>query len=79
MNETKVKTKNGGTIIVKVFEKIEEYVEAYGKEKTLTDLNRMNRIDAVNNANRKMSLPARLKVAVREGKVTEAQLLALLK
>jgi hypothetical protein len=79
MNSESVKTKNGGTIKVNVFESIEEYVKAYGKETTLKNLNRIERVDSVNTANRKQSITAKLKAAMKAGKITEEQLAALLK
>jgi len=79
MKMVDVKTKNGGTIKVESYESVEEYIKAHGKENTLTALNRIHRVDAVNAANRKQSLTAKLKAAIKAGTVTEAQVKALLK
>lgn len=79
MKKIQVETKHGGQITVPVFESLESAIKATSKEVVLKNFNRMTRIDLVNEANREMSVTAQLKKAVKAGKVTEAQLLALLK
>ena len=79
MNKETAKTKNGGAIKINVFESVEEYVTKYSKETALKNLNRMERVDAINTANRKTSVTAQLKAALKSGKITQAQIDALLK
>lgn len=79
MKKIQVETKHGGKIIVPVFESLESAIKVTSKEAVLKNFNRMTRIDLVNEANREMSVTAQLKKAVKAGKVTEAQILALLK
>lgn len=79
MKKEKVETKNGGIIDVVVYETLAEATKKLSEKGVLKAINRQIRTDAVNEANRKMSVTAQLKKAVKAGKVTEAQLLALLK
>ncbi|MCK4498907.1 hypothetical protein KAU11_00240 [Candidatus Babeliales bacterium] len=79
MKKEKVETKNGGVIDVVVYETLAEATKKLLEEGVLKAVNRQVRTDAVNEANRTMSTTAKLKRAVKDGKVTEAQLLALLK
>lgn len=79
MKKEKVETKNGGVIDVVVYETLTEATKKLSEEGVLKAVNRQIRTDAVNEANRKMSVTAQLKKAVKVGKITEAQLLALLK
>ena len=79
MKKVIVETKHGGKISVPVFESLESAIKSTSKEAVLKNFNRMTRIDLVNEANREMSVTAQLKKAVKAGKVTEEQILALLK
>ncbi len=79
MKKEKVETKNGGVIDVVVYETLAEATKKLTEKGVLKAVNRQIRTDAVNEANRKMSVTAQLKKAVKVGKVSEAQLLALLK
>jgi hypothetical protein len=79
MKKIIVETKHGGKVSVPIFETLEDAVKENSKETVLRNFNRMVRIDIVNEANRKMSLTARLKKAVKLGKLTEEDLEKLLK
>ena len=79
MKQESVKTKNGGIIKVNIFESTEEYVKTFGKPKALKNLNRITRVDAVNEANRKQSNLAKLKVALKSDPAMEVEFQALLK
>lgn len=79
MRKVIVDTKHGGRVSVPVFESLEQAVKAVSKEVVLKNFNRMTRIDFVNEANRKMSLTARLKKALKLGKISEATIESLLK
>ena len=79
MKSETAKTKNGGSIKINVFETVEEYIKENSKELALKNLNRMERVDAINTANRKTSVTAQLKAALKSGKITQAQIDALLK
>ena len=78
MKKVVVETKHGGKVTVPVYESIEEVVKTFSKELVLKNLNRIVRIDLVNEANRQMSITARLKKAVKLGKITESKLEELL-
>jgi len=78
MTKVSVETKNGGTIQVPVFDSIEDVIKAVGKEKTLNIINRMVRVDAVNEANRKQSLISKLRRAKKEGVVSDELIQELL-
>ena len=79
MKKVIVETKHGGKVAVQVFESIEEVIKTFSKELVLKNLNRIVRIDTVNEANRQMSLTARLKKAVKLGQLKESDLENLLK
>lgn len=79
MKAVVVETKHGGKVSVPVFDSLEDALKSSSKTLVLRNFNRMIRIDMVNEANRKQSLTAKLRAAVKAGKITEAQLLALLK
>ena len=79
MKAVVVETKHGGKVSVPVFDSLEDALKSSSKTLVLRNFNRMIRIDMVNEANRKQSLTAQLRAAVKAGKITEAQLLALLK
>lgn len=79
MKKENVETKNGGTISVTVFETLEEAIQKVGKNIALKMLNRMTRVDCVNEANRTQSLSAKVKRAVKDGKISEKDILDLLK
>ena len=79
MKKIIVETKHGGSVSVPVFETLEDAVKVNSKEEVLKNFNRMIRIDIVNEANRKMSLTARLKKALKLGKLQESDLESLLK
>ena len=79
MKKIIVETKHGGKVSVPIFETLEDAVKENSKEVVLKNFNRMVRIDIVNEANRKMSLTARLKKALKLGKLTEGDLEKLLK
>lgn len=74
-----VETKHGGQVTVPVYDSIEEVIAKTSKELVLKNINRIVRIDVVNESNRQMSLTARLKKAVKLGQVDEAVLEDLLK
>lgn len=78
MKKVMVETKHGGKVVVPIYETLEDAVKALSKERVLKDLNRMIRIDIVNEANRRMSITAKLKRAVKDGKILESDLLAFL-
>lgn len=78
MKTITVETKHGGKVAVPVYVTMEQAIKRNSKETVLKNFNRMIRIDLVNEANRKMSLTARLKKAVKLGKLTEADLEKLL-
>jgi len=79
MKKENVETKNGGTISVVVFDTLEEAIEKNGKANSLKMINRMTRVDSVNEANRTQSLSAKVKRAIKDGTVSEAAILAILK
>ena len=79
MKKENVETKNGGTISVTIYENLEEYIQENSKATALKNLNRITRVDAVNEANRTQSQMAKVKRAVKAGKISEASLDALLK
>lgn len=79
MKKENVETKNGGTISVTVFETLEEAIEKNGKVNSLKMINRMTRVDCVNEANRTQSLSAKVKRAIKEGTISEDSILAVLK
>ena len=78
MRKIVVETK-GGNVAVPFFESLEDAVKTYSKELVLKNFNRMLRIDLVNEKNRKQSLTARLKKALKLGKLTENDIEQLLK
>ena len=79
MKKIIVETKHGGNVSVPVFDSLADAVKVFSEKTVLKNFNRMVRIDMVNEANRKQSLTAKLRAAVKAGKITEDQLLALLK
>ena len=79
MKKIIVETKHGGKVSVPMFDSLADAIQVLTEKTVLRNFNRMVRIDMVNEANRKQSLTAKLKAAVKAGKVTEDQLLALLK
>jgi hypothetical protein len=79
MKKIIVETKHGGSVSIPIFETLEDAVKVNSKDAVLRNFNRMVRIDIVNEANRKMSLTARLKKAVKDGKLTVEDLEKLLK
>ena len=79
MKKVIVETKNGGKVAIPVYESIEEIIKTFSKELVLKNLNRIIRIDSVNEANRKMSITARLKKAIKLGQLKESDLEGLLK
>ena len=79
MKKIIVETKHGGKVSVPMFDSLADAIQVFTEKTVLRNFNRMVRIDMVNEANRKQSLTAKLKAAVKAGKVTEDQLLALLR
>jgi len=71
MKTEKVETKNGGIIDVSVYESFEDALEYLSEESVLKCVNRQIRTDAVNEANRKQSLLAKVRAAVKAGKLTQ--------
>ena len=65
MELTSVVTKNGGRVGVAVYSSIEDATKEIGRDKVLSLINRMTRVDSVNLANRKQSDAAKLKVAMK--------------
>ena len=79
MKKIIVETKHGGKVSVPIFDSLADAIQVFTEKTVLRNFNRMIRIDMVNEANRKQSLSAKLRAAVKAGKITEDQLLALLK
>ena len=79
MKKIIVETKHGGKVSVPIFDSLADAIQVLTEKTVLRNFNRMVRIDLVNEANRKQSLSAKLRAAVKTGKITEDQLLALLK
>lgn len=79
MKKIIVETKHGGKVSVPIFDALADAIAVFSEKVILRNFNRMIRIDLVNEANRKQSLSAKLRAAVKTGKITEDQLLALLK
>lgn len=69
-----VETKNGGTIEVVKFDSLTEATTELGAVEALVFINRQVRTKAVNEANTKQSLLAKLKAAVKSGKITQDEL-----
>ena len=65
MELTSVVTKNGGKVGVAVYSSVEDATKEIGRDKVLSLVNRMTRVDSVNLANRKQSDAAKLKVAMK--------------
>ena len=65
MELTTVETKNGGKIDVVVYSSPEDATKEIGRDKVLSLINRMTRVDSVNLANRKQSDAAKLKAAMK--------------
>ena len=78
MKKIIVETKNGGKVSVPVYESLEELQKAMKAEDVLKNLNRIIRVDLINEANRTQSVTAKLKKAMKDGKITEEQIKALL-
>lgn len=78
MKRVTVETKNGGKVEIPVYETFAELQKIFKEEVLVRNYNRIIRIDLVNDANRKMSITAKLKRAVKEGKITEDKLVELL-
>ena len=79
MKKVIVETKHGGKVSIPYFDSLADAVTSFTEKTVLRNFNRMIRIDIVNTANREQSVTAQLKAAVKTGKITEDQLLALLK
>ena len=78
MKKITVQTKNGGKVSVPVYETLEELQKVMKAEDVLKNLNRIIRVDLINEANRTQSVTAKLKKAMKDGKITEEQIKALL-
>ena len=78
MKKITVETKNGGKVNVPVYETLEELQKVMKAEDVLKNLNRIIRVDLINEANRTQSVTAKLKKAMKDGKITEEQIKALL-
>ena len=83
MKTVSVETKNGGNIDVDFYETLTEATDAFQDAGVLKLFNRQFRTEAINKVNRERSLAAQLKKAVKDGKVTQAEvdekLLAIIK
>lgn len=79
MTKVTVKTKNGGDVKVTVYENLDEATKALSKAKVLKYVNRQIRTDTINKINAENSLDARLKKALKAGKLTEEDIEKMLK
>ena len=79
MELTSVETKNGGKVGVAVYSSIEDATKEIGRDKVLSLINRMTRVDVVNLANRKQSDAAKLKAARKANPEIEKSFQELLK
>ena len=73
MKTVSVETKNGGNIDVDFYETLTEATDAFQDAGVLKLFNRQFRTEAINKVNRERSLAAQLKKAVKDGKVTQAE------